>query len=235
MQTHGVSHGLAIQPSGYGFDNSALLDALRRCKKRLKGIAVVAADIAETELTRLADGGIVGIRFNLIDFDPQALEKKGMMRLLQVVRDMDWFVDIQSGAADFEEIIPLIRSLKVRVLIDHLARPDPRLGADTPGFREILALADSGLATVKLSGPFRQSQQPYPYADLDSLVQALLDAYTTENCVWGSDWPFLNLATRPRYQQTLACLDRWLPDAPSRGRVLWETPANLFGFKRSKT
>jgi hypothetical protein len=32
------------------------------------------------------------------------------------------------------------------------------------------------------------------------------------------------------YGPPLTCLQRWLPDAADRRRVLWETPSRLFGF-----
>jgi len=52
-----------------------------------------------------------------------------------------------------------------------------------------------------------------------------------EPCIWGSDWPFLNIDPKPDYLQTLACLERWLPDEAQRRSVLWDTPGRLFGFR----
>ena len=43
MARNGITHGLAVQPSGYGFDNAALLDALERGRGRVKGVAVGAS------------------------------------------------------------------------------------------------------------------------------------------------------------------------------------------------
>jgi len=62
-------------------------------------------------------------------------------------------------------------------------------------------------------------------------VRAAIDAFTLDRCVWGSDWPFLRLPARTDYGPVLAMLTRWIPDAADRQRVLWDTPARLFGFK----
>ena len=164
MQTHNIRCGLAVQPSGYGYDNTALLDAVRRSAGRLKGIAVVPPGIGTDELQKLKTGGIVGVRFNLVDFDPAGLAKNGAVDLLAAVRAMDWFAQIQCSAKDFVRIEPLIRRTGVRILIDHLGRPDPQLGPEEAGFKSILALADTGLAVVKLSGAFRESHRNYPFA-----------------------------------------------------------------------
>jgi len=230
MADHDIRWGLAVQPSGYGYDNTALLDAVRRSGGRLKGIAVVPPSAGNDELQQMKQNGIVGVRFNLTDFDPAGMEKSDAMDLLESVRAMDWFAEIQCSAKEFIRIAPIVRRSGVRVLIDHLGRPDPRLGTYEAGFQAMLALADTGRAVVKLSGAFRESHRPYPFDDLDPFVEAVLKAFTPQNCVWGSDWPFLNIDPKPDYAKTLTCLKRWLPDEDHLCQVLWRTPAALFGF-----
>ena len=231
MAGHGISHGLAIQPSGYGFDNAALLDSVRHSKSRLKGIGVALPGISNDELYAWHDAGIVGLRFNLVDYDPDGLDGKGAEHLLERIRELGWFADIQCSAADFPKIEPLLRRTKVRVILDHLGRPEPRRGISDPGFQKVLLLADTGRAVVKLSGAFRESNEDFPYSDLDPFVAAILEAYTPDNCIWGSDWPFLNMDSKPEYGQTMDILERWLPNTEERRQVLWKTPARLFGFR----
>ena len=231
MRTHAVTHGLAVQPSGYGFDNSAMLDAIAQSQGRLKGIAVVAPNISDRQLMQLADAGIVGIRFNLINFDSGSLHRNRALRLLERISELGWYAQIQTKAADFPQIAAVLLQSRVKVILDHLAHPDPKLGIDEPGFNQVLELADTGRVTVKLSGAFRASRVVYPHADLDPFVTNLLNAYSPDHLIWGSDWPFLNLSVKPSYKQTMACLQRWLPEDKQRRAVLWETPARLFNFK----
>lgn len=47
-----------------------------------------------------------------------------------------------------------------------------------------------------------------------------------------TDWPFINLTEKPDYRQALSCLERWVPGKQDRRKILWDTPAKLFGFKR---
>jgi predicted TIM-barrel fold metal-dependent hydrolase len=51
-----------------------------------------------------------------------------------------------------------------------------------------------------------------------------------DRCVWGSDWPFLDVPQRVNYDNLLNSLARWLPDPGNRERVLWHNPVRLFGF-----
>ncbi len=229
---HGVTHALLVQPSGYGYDNRALVDALARGRGRWKGIAVASAAATEAGLRGLADAGVVGLRFNLTDFDPGGLGVKGVGRLLGMAAEMGWFAELQCAAADFPAAAALLAPSGVRLLVDHLAGFDPAGGLDQPGFRSVLDAAATGRAVVKLSGAFRRSRVPFPHADLDPFVAALLAAFTPRACVWGSDWPFINSPRRPDYRDTLRLLDRWLPDARDRRSVLWETPSALFGFEK---
>lgn len=71
----------------------------------------------------------------------------------------------------------------------------------------------------------------YPYRDVDPFIAVAIEAYTLERCVWGSDWPFVRMDERMDYGPPLTCLPRWLPDPQDRRKVLWDTPARLFGFK----
>ena len=48
--------------------------------------------------------------------------------------------------------------------------------------------------------------------------------------MWGSDWPFLRAPERIDYGPLLDLMDTLVPDAPSRRKVLWDTPRRLFGF-----
>ena len=58
----------------------------------------------------------------------------------------------------------------------------------------------------------------------------LLKAYGVNGCVWGSDWPFINVPRRPIYADLLPPLSRWLPNAGDRACVLAHNPRRLFGF-----
>jgi predicted TIM-barrel fold metal-dependent hydrolase len=232
MRTHRVTHGLAVQPSGYGYDNSAMLDAIAQSQGHIKGIAVVPQNISEQDLSWLADSGVVGIRFNLVNFDAGGLDTNRAVRLLEQIRELGWYAQIQSKANDFPRLVSILTKTRVKVLLDHLARPDPKLGVEQPGFNQVLRLADTGWVTVKLSGAFRESYEVYPHADLDPFVGRLLAAYTPDNLIWGSDWPFLNLSEKPSYRQTMESLQRWIPEDTQRRAVLWDTPARMFNFKK---
>ena len=230
LASHGISHGLLVQPSCYGYDNACMLDAMARSGGRFKGIAVVAPLATDRELRSLKEQGVVGIRLNLMRSDPEALSRPDAGRFLTRMKDLGWFVQIYATGDVWRGIERILRDCGVRLVIDHFGEPDPTRGVNQPGFQALLSLGRETDAIVKLSAPFRTSAQPFPHADVDPFVAAVVDAFGLDRCVWGSDWPFINTSQRVEYGNLLSCLQRWLPSPDDRDRVLWQNPSRLFGF-----
>ena len=231
----GITHAVVVQPSGYGTDNAALLDAIERSGGRYRGIAVVDPGISEEALDRLAGGGIVGVRVDLETLIPERSASPAAKAFCGRLARRGWLLQVQCQPAVLAARIPALQETGLGIVIDHLACADMGLGLDQPGLAEVLAFGRTGQAAIKLSAPFRFSREAYPHGDVDWLVRALLDAFTPDRAVWASDWPFIKLAMRPAYADVLALVDRWLPDPADRHRVLWGTPAALFGLSPAPT
>ncbi len=230
LATHGVSHALLVQPSCYGTDNAAMLDAMRASGARIKGIAVISPDLSDREMRRLRDEGVVGVRLNLMQTDPEALTRPGGDAFLARLRAFDWFVQVYATADVWASAEGPLRRSGVRILVDHFGDPDLVRGLDQPGFQAVLRLGRETGAVVKLSAPYRPSGRPFPHEDTEPFVAAAIQAYGLERCIWGSDWPFINTTQRVEYGALLGLLAEWLPDPADRHQVLWRTPARLFGF-----
>ncbi len=230
LDAHGLSHGLVVAAEPYGTDNSCMLDGIAASNGRLKGIALVRPDIADKPLADLADAGVIGIRYNLTTQGMRQFLDPASERLFARLKEMGWFLQVHCQKDELAEAVPILRDAGIKVLVDHVARPDPELGLDQPGFRALLQLGRTGNAVVKLSGPFRFSHRNPPYPDVEPFIAAALEAFTLENCVWGSDWPFVWVEERIDYGPELACLTPWFPDAADRKRILVDNPVRLFGL-----
>ena len=231
LDAHGFTHGLLVGAGPYGPDNRCMLDAIANSGGRCKGIALVKSDVTDRELASLANQGVVGIRINLMGHGMRPLIEPGAERLLARVKEMKWFLQIHCQKDELAEAAALLRKAGVRIMVDHCGRPDVKRGVSQPGFQTLLEFGRSGNSVVKLSGPFRSSLAGYPYRDVEPFIAAAIEAFTLENCVWGSDWPFVRMDERMDYGPGFACLPRWLPDPKDRQQVLWDTPSRLFGFK----
>lgn len=226
MAAYGVQHALLVGPnSGYGTDNRCMLDAIAQGGGRFKGIAVVDNDAPTAQLRELQAQGIVGIAFNMAllglphyaDADP----------LFERIAALGMFVQVQVRDDQMAALAPRLLGCGAALLVDHCGRPDR---ADGAGFRALLALADSGRCSVKLSGYDKFAREPYPYADARPAVDALLAAFGPGHCLWASDWPHVRATRRLDYGPLLRLFERSVPDAAARRAILWETPKRLFGF-----
>jgi predicted TIM-barrel fold metal-dependent hydrolase len=229
LRRHGVSHALLVQPSCYAADNRAMLDAIARSGGRYKGIAVIGPNAPDRELAELNAQGVVGARLNLPYVGLEALAGPQGRRFLDRMREVGWFVEVTAGE-NWPAVSDILIGSGVRLLIDHFGEPD--LGGTSAGsaLEAVLRLGRETDSTIKLSAPYRVSRAPPPYPDLDPIAAAIVSTYGVDRCMWGSDWPFLGMDVAVDYGEQLGGLAGWVPDPADRRRVLWETPARLFGF-----
>jgi predicted TIM-barrel fold metal-dependent hydrolase len=229
LDAYGVTHALIVGPnSGYGTDNRCLLDALARGAGRFKGVAVVRNDIGRSELERLKDAGIVGVAFNTtVEGSAYYANTEPLLALLAA---LDMFVQVQAEHDQLVPLAPLLVASRARILIDHCGRPTPQAGLEQQGFRTVLELGRTGRAFVKLSGYQKFAREAYPYPDVTRYVDALVEAFTLERCVWASDWPYLRAPARLDYGPLLRLAAKLFADAADRRKLMWDTPARLFRF-----
>jgi predicted TIM-barrel fold metal-dependent hydrolase len=229
MEAYGTRHALLVGPnSGYGLDNSCMLDTIARSAGRCKGIAVVTNDATLEQLLALKDQGILGVAWNVTFYGLD--HYRDAAPLLEKLAALDMFVDIQVEHDQLVSMMPMLTRSGVRVLVDHCGRPTIDAGLEQRGFRTLLELGAGGRAYVKLSGFVKFSREPAPHADVWPFAEALVEAFTLEHCLWASDWPYLRAPARVDYGVLLNLVLRLFPDAVDRRKFLWDNAQTLFGF-----
>lgn len=229
MDAYGIRHALFVGPnSGYGLDNRCLLDTLARGQGRFKGIAVVPNDISRAELLHLRAAGIIGVAFNATVMGVAHYAQTEP--LLRQLAGLDMLLSLQVEHDQLVELRPMVERSGVRVMIDHCGRPAAGKGVDQPGFQALLAMARTGRVAVKLSGYQKFSTQAPPFGDTAPFVQALLDSFTLQACLWASDWPFLRAPHRLDVGPLLRQVERLLPDTTDQRMLFWDTPRRWLGF-----
>ena len=220
----GVTHGVLVQPSFFGFDNSELLHALAARPERLRGVAVVDPAISDEELDQLCDAGVRAIRLNLsgvADYSPYA--SNASMALLERIHARSMHVEVFLDAGRLPDIAPLLGPSRVRVVFDHFGNPGASDAAIDATFARVAVLATLCRVGVKLSGAYRLGN-----ADPRYLALRWLEIVGPDDLLWGSDWPWTRHEGRD-YGTLRADLDRWLPPGLAP-RVLWDNAAALYGF-----
>ena len=233
LATLGVERAVLVQPSVYGTDNAALLDALAAAGPRVRGVAVVGDDAEETELERMHRAGVRGVRCNVVDVLPDEKGKLPLGQLTRLARKIErfgWHIELLLHVDEFPDFDRAFADFPVPVVIGHLGYMKTDRGLEAPGFQALLRSMRGGRCWVKLTGPYRISTQPFPHRDVTPFAHALLDA-APGRLVWGTDWPHVMVKGRmPNDGDLCDLLSDWVPDPALCQRVLVDNPAALYGF-----
>ncbi len=226
----GLERGVIVQPSFYGTDNRCTQDALRASAGAFRGVAVVGAGVDAGLLAELSADGFRGARFNLLFGGGLSLDV--LEDVAARVARVGWHVQLLIDIRQLPAIEARIAALPCPVVFDHLGHfPVPASGAEgEAGFAALERLVGNGRTWVKLSGGYRLSALPPPYADLRGFAQRLC-ALRPDRLVWGSDWPHTALeGEMPNDGPLLDTLADWVPDTATRKRILVDNPAALYDF-----
>jgi 2-pyrone-4,6-dicarboxylate lactonase len=235
LDTLGFTFGGLVQGSAHGRDNSAMLDALARHPKRLRGVAVADETVPVAELRRWNDLGIRALRFNHFFRGGQLHYRGGVTlenakKLAPVMKDLGWHMQLWIDVKDLPDTIPALREIGLPVVIDHMGRTDARAGTGTPGFRSLVRLVGEGGCWVKMSGAHRLSTRAPDYPDARPFHEALVRA-NPDQLIWGTDWPHPRIeGDMPNAGHLLDLFNEWTPNAAVRQRILVDNPARLYGL-----
>jgi predicted TIM-barrel fold metal-dependent hydrolase len=233
LATLGLERAVLVQPSVYGTDNSAMLDALKVAGPTFRGVVVVKESIDDGELDRLHVAGVRGVRCNVVDVQPQdkgRLPLDQLTRLARKIKRLGWHIELLMHVDEFPKIDMDFANFPVDIVVGHLGYMRTEKGLAAPGFHALTRLMRDGRCWAKLTGPYRISSSAMPHADVIPFAHALIDA-ASERVVWGSDWPHVMVkGAMPNDGQICDLLLDWVPDERTREQVLANNPAQLYGF-----
>lgn len=189
-----VARVVLIQMSFYGFDNSYMLDTMRRFPGVFSGVGVIddQAKRPQDEMRRLKEHGVRGFRIYPRNMPVDTwLDGAGMHAM--------WRYGAEHGLAMCHLVNPdalgAIDKMcgkypDTPVVIDHFAR----IGVDgevrDTDLELLCALAKHQHAYVKVSAFYALGKKLAPYTDLGPMVRKLLDAFGPERLMWATDCPY---------------------------------------------
>jgi predicted TIM-barrel fold metal-dependent hydrolase len=189
----GVSRIVLIQMSFYGYDNSYMLDTMKRFPGVFSGVAVIDEDNRPAEIMReLKEQGVRGFRIRPGERPRDKwLDGDGMAAMWKCGADeglsMCHLIDPDSLPA----VDRMCRKFpKTPVVIDHFAR----IGVDGvirgEDLKRLCDLAQHKLVTVKISAFYALGAKRAPYVDLRPMIRRLLDSYGPQRLMWATDCPY---------------------------------------------
>ena len=224
MDRLGIARAVLVQPSIYGTDNRAMLDALRRYPARFRGVAVVGAGIADRDMA----GAACRRRARRARESAQC---RAAFRSPMPVRSRSAW-PISAGTCSCRSTrrrsmgSTRSRNFPVDVVIDHMGYMQAGKGPSNPGFRRLLKLVEAGRCWVKLSAPYRLTDWNARRLCRRSAACARARSRESGSVLWASDWPHTDLRNdMPNDADLLDLLGEWVDDARAREAVLVTNPA----------
>jgi predicted TIM-barrel fold metal-dependent hydrolase len=229
LRTIGCERAVLVQPSVYGTDNRAMLDALRSGIFPFRGVAVVGENIRDRELDDMHAAGVRGIRVNLAS-ETKGLTLTDARRFAPRLRARGWHIQFHLDLAKLPEAELELAALDIDIVIDHFGRANAERGTAAPPFQALSRLLARDHCWAKLMGPYFVSRLPPAYPDVAPLARAMVQI-APQRIVWGTDWPHTGARDAMPNDGDLAdLLARWVPDEAQRKGVLVDNPARLYGF-----
>jgi L-fuconolactonase len=233
IDAHGIRHCVLVQHSAFGSDNSYILECLRRVPGRFRAIGLIDlfSRRAHEHVEALMAQGLSGFRFHPAYFkDASWLDGPESDGVWRAAERTNAILQFHMRPAHADAIGRMAsRHPSVRVIIDHMGKPDVTEPPPYRAFQHIADLASFPNIWMKIGDYEKASDQEFPWHDTWPFVEILRDRFGAGRLLWGTGFPGplrrvpLDLAVR--YVATE------LPfTAAERQSILWDTPASLFSF-----
>ena len=225
----GISRAVIVHASCHGTEMDVTLDAIASSKGAYRGVACVADAVTDSELQRLHEGGIRGIRFNFVKHLGGVPDLHVFHRLVARIKSFGWHVVLHLDAQDILTHHDLLAGIDVPFIIDHMGRVQAAEGLDQRPFQSLLDLyRGNPLAWIKVCGAERVSGGKRPFRDAVPFAQALI-AGDSHRILWGTDWPHPNINKEmPNDGELVDLLGEICPDAALRTRILVDNATRMY-------
>ncbi len=234
MDEHGIDKTVLVQVISYRWDNSYVVDCVKRYPDRLMGVGRINPEdpAAADHLSEWVEGGgIHGVRLspgvgepgdwftNDELMDPVFARAESLKVPLLLLTRPPRLLDLAKRLEKYPDL---------DVVIDHMADCEPE---DLDGRKILTDLARFERVYVKISHTWSISNEAYPWKDTHPLAEAVYQAFGAQRIMWGTDWPVC--LSKAEFGQTLSVVrdEMKFIAAEDLDWVLGKTALRLWPFK----
>ncbi|MBC8453055.1 MAG: amidohydrolase family protein [Chloroflexi bacterium] len=208
MDTSGVTKAVFIQTSTfYGHDNRYVMDSTRQHSDWATGVVTLSPDDPQ-HLEVLEDAvsnySVRGLRGTSDQND--RIDSHNVKRLWSKARDIGIVVNcmVMDDLDRVPEIESLARELNdLNIVIDHCFMLNTfRKTEET--LQALERLSQQPNVHAKLTSGTHGSPRVYPHEDMHAPLKRVIEAFTPQRCVWGSNFPNALWSKGTSYAQNLS-------------------------------
>lgn len=196
MDEAGVAKAAVVHSSTtYGVDNSYVVDGCNQHKDRLVAVGSVdmLADDVPAVIKGWADKGLAGLRIftggSTKDFDPSELDNPKSFKAWEMLAELGLSMCIQTGPIGLPQVRLLAEKFpSVKIILDHLGRPDVLDGPPYANAASLFAMADLPNIYLKLT-PRIMGDVKKEKASAETFFPRVVEAFGAQRMAWGSNFP----------------------------------------------
>jgi len=198
MDKNGVDKTVIVQPICYKWDNSFVLDTIKKWPDRFAAVARVDPEDLNgvQRIEELTGQGFVGVRFGPVQ--QEWWETPLMLDMLEKAAELRVPVLLflgKDGPSTFPWLLPVLDKVpQLQVVIDHMADTDPR---DPKQVEALLELASRPNIYIKVSHVWALSQEEYPWADSMAMAKQVISKFGAGRVMMALDWPVCQMPAWP--------------------------------------
>ena len=236
MRDFGLKYAVLINPRYFGWDNSYISDSLHKYPNLFVAHGLVNPEdpkVAERLRYWVTEHGFQGMRFSPI-YHPRSTwlnsrEHYPLWREAEKLNAVFNFYILPHQMPMLEDMAG--RFPGVKIVVDHLGKPDLRLSDPWPEFRRMFRLKKFSQVWISASEAYELSlTKEYPYRDTIPFFKATYEEFGGKQLIWGTGYP------RPRWElpmdKELEFVDRILDfySAEDRELLLGKNALSIWRF-----
>jgi L-fuconolactonase len=196
MDAAGVQQAAIVQASTcYGYDNSYLADSIAKYPGRLTAVGTVdlSHPNAPAEIERWMKRGVTGLRVftggSTKGFDPSALDDPRSFPAWELCSDAGVAICLQTDPTGLAQVAGLAKRFpKVKIILDHMSRPDISDGAPYKKASSLFGLQPFENIHLKLT-PRTVDKATTAPATPETFFPRLVEVFGSRRIAWGSNYP----------------------------------------------
>lgn len=174
-----------------------------------------------------------GFRHILQSESPEFMLQPAFIKGLQVLADFGYTYDLLIYPNHLKAAIQLMQKVpSLKVVVDHLAKPDIKSKSFTNWEQGIVELASFSQVYCKISGMVTEADwHHWKYEELVPVMNTVVNNFGTSRIMLGSDWPVCLLATN--YQDCLQIGRRFFADYSfeEKQAIFYKNAARFYGVQ----
>ena len=215
----------------YQHDNRLTMDTVRENSSWVTGVLNLDP-FNPKSIDLMKEARQIGVRGNRVSVawptDDSILPEHH--RLWEAAQELDLVICALLDPPNCRSLSKLMEIFpEVPVVLDHCANLNASDFPNSENLKVVLDLAQFKNLYAKLSFVVTGSEEEFPCCDMFDMTRRIIDTYTPERCIWGSDFPTSLWIPKVTYQQHLDIFDQQMGlSKAERSAILGETALKLW-------